>query len=78
MKSENNNVANQKGLYFMYRPDSFFFFHSILHGILIFFSQSKTQTPSASQLQNPPTKKKACVYLTVFLFYFIFLFTKYH
>lgn len=74
MKSEDNNVANQKGLYYIYKPDFFFFFSfDITRYLDIFLSVKNTNTSCVSATKPTNQKESVCILQCFFI-----LFTKYH
>ena len=74
MKSENNNVANQKGLYFMYRPDFFFFSFDITRYLDIFLSVKNTNTSCLSTTKPTNQKESVCVSYSVFILFYFFIY----
>ena len=72
MKSENNNVANQKGLYFMYRPEIFFFFIRYYTVSWYFsLSQKHKHLVPLDYKTHQPKRKRVCI---LQCFYFILFF----
>lgn len=69
MKSEDINIANQKGLYFMYKPD--FFLFDITRYFDIFFSLSQKHKHLVPLSATKPTNQKESVCILQCVFFFL-------